>query len=304
MNELNQAVPAKISVIIPTFMRSQKLKVCINKIFSCEPSPSEILVHIDYGDDETEAVIEESFPHVVILKSQSRQGPGGGRNRLIRAATHELVVSFDDDSFPVNKDFFQKTVELFERQTNLAILGCQIIEPSEAIESENLQLQESASFIGCGCIYRKSYFLKTDGYLPLALAYGMEEVDISLQLLNIHGVIAKTSALRVFHETDLERHASRSVNAAHIANTALLIFLRYPLNWFPYGCFQVANRVIYAYQVKRFQGILSGLLAIPVICWRYRRFRKPVSDETLRLVQRIRSSPQVLQMSDSLVITN
>ena len=45
--------------------------------------------------------------------SESTQGPGGGRNRLIGAATSPLIASFDDDSWPLDRDYFRLAAELF-----------------------------------------------------------------------------------------------------------------------------------------------------------------------------------------------
>ena len=71
-----------------------------------DPSPQEILVHIDAGDDTTETLLKEFFsPRVRWIQSSTRQGPGGGRNRLIREAKYPLIASFDDDSWPLDPNY-------------------------------------------------------------------------------------------------------------------------------------------------------------------------------------------------------
>ena len=57
------------------------------------------------------------------------------------------------------------------------------------------------------CVYRRSAFLEAGGYVPLPVAYGMEEVDLALRLHSRGGKILTTPWLRVFHNTDLKRHA-------------------------------------------------------------------------------------------------
>ncbi len=42
-----------ISVVIPTYKRIKDLSLTLTKIYSCVPLPSEIIVHVDYGDLET-----------------------------------------------------------------------------------------------------------------------------------------------------------------------------------------------------------------------------------------------------------
>ena len=51
-----------------------------------------------------------------------------------------------------------------------------------------------------------------------------------------------------YRDTRLEHHASEAVNAAHIRNTALLAYLRYPIPYWALGALQVLNRVRYAAQ--------------------------------------------------------
>jgi glycosyltransferase involved in cell wall biosynthesis len=90
----------KISVIIPTYNRPNKLLEAIAKISACDPCPDEIIVHIDGGDNITEQAIRDSqFQDVIILKSSTQVGPGGGRNRAIALAKNEIVASFDVKRF-------------------------------------------------------------------------------------------------------------------------------------------------------------------------------------------------------------
>lgn len=120
-------------------------------------------------------------------------------------------------------------------------------------------------------------------------AYGMEEADVALQLLDRVWEILNVPDLWVYHDTGMEHHASAPVNAAQITNTALLAFLRYPINLRPFGILQTINRVKYAISVGRFRGIAKGLRDIPFACWKYRSARKSVKAETIQLARKLRS---------------
>jgi GT2 family glycosyltransferase len=137
------------------------------------------------------------------------------------------------------------------------------------------------------CVIRREAFLATRGHLPLRHAYGMEEADVALQLLDAGWEILSTPALRVYHDTGLEHHASEAVNAAHIRNTALLAYLRYPVRYWPLGMLQVLNRARYAARMGRWRGIAKGFGQIPVALWKYRRERKPVRAATIALSRRL-----------------
>lgn len=277
----------ELTVIIPTHRRVEVLSHTLKQILRCAPRPAEILVHIDAGDLETEPVMRSRFPEVGILTSPRRQGPGGGRNRLVAAANHDLIASFDDDSWPVALTFFREAWDLFQTHPDYALIACRIEERGrEPAPRERLSatpIRSTGAFVGCGCLFRKSAFLATSGYLPIPLAYGVEETDVALQMLAGGGTMGKSDALVVRHDCDRDtHHASSAINAAQIRNTALLAFLRFPLSCWPLAAGQVVNRVLYSVRKRRLRGIITGLLSIPRTCWEYRRFRRPVSLATFR----------------------
>src|SRR6185369_4964106 len=173
--------------------------------------------------------IRAAFPDVRVLLSEERLGPGGGRNKLMVAATCELVASFDDDSYPIDADYFARALELFDRHPNASLICAALFHRGETIALDARDAQWTADFSGGACVYRRSVFLDAGGYVPLRVAYGMEEVDLALRLHSRGARILTTSWLRVFHDTDLQRHDDAQVTAGSIANVALLTYLRYPV---------------------------------------------------------------------------
>ena len=99
-----------VTVIIPTYCRSEVLCQTLARLATCCPLPSEVIVHVDAGDNESSAAVHLHFPKVRVIQSATRQGPGGGRNKLVAAARNELIASFDDDSYPMDRDFFARVV--------------------------------------------------------------------------------------------------------------------------------------------------------------------------------------------------
>jgi GT2 family glycosyltransferase len=129
--------------------------------------------------------------------------------------------------------------------------------------------------------------LQNRGYLPLRYAYGMEEADVALQLLDAGWKILDVPSLAVYHDTQLEHHNTVAINSSHISNTALLAYLRYPISAWPLGMMQVLNRVRYAASVGRWRGIPQGIWQIPYTIWQNRHHRQPVRPETLKLSRQI-----------------
>jgi GT2 family glycosyltransferase len=275
-------------LLIPTWRRTAQLRNTLHHLLACEPPPAGILVHVDAGDEETPAMLAREFAHAVRwVVAEITRGPGGGRDVLARMTDAGLLVSLDDDSWPEDPDFFRRAADMAARFPEAGVLACAVRQKGQDEAAGPATSRELASFENCGCAIRRSAYLQTRGFVPLRYAYGMEEVDVALQLLDKGWSIRHIPELRVFHDTDLDHHPSAAVNAAHISNTALFAFLRYPLPLWPLGLLQVLNRVRYAVGMGRFSGIVSGLMAIPRACWAHRKHRDPVGAKTILTARRL-----------------
>jgi GT2 family glycosyltransferase len=268
-------VPTQCSItaILPAHERVEAVLKTLRIIHDCEPRPAEVIVHVDGGSEAVVMAVRQAFPKVRVLTSQHLLGPGGGRNRLIAAASYELVANFDDDSFPEFPDYFARVLLLAERFPSAAMYSA----ASMASEREIECCQVIGVASGCGCVFRRGWFARTRGFVPLVVAYGMEEVDMSLQLYAQGGLVVHDPALRVVHDKELPKTMSASMNAATLGNTALLAYLRYPVWLWPLGAMQLVRRVLWLLRQRWLQGLVSGLLGIPAYVARYREYRAPLS---------------------------
>lgn len=270
-----------VTAIIVAYQRIDQTLETLRKIKNCRPQPDEITVHVDGHQTKCEKAIRQAFPDIRVFLSSESIGPGGGRNRLIAEARNEWVASFDDDSFPLDADYFDRVAHLFAKYPEAAILSAMIYHQGETIEPAAETAEWIADFIGCGCVYRRSVFLKTSGYVPLKVAYGMEEVDLALRLSADGQRILRTPWLRVYHDTRLRHHSNPDIVAATIANVALLTFLRYPVSLWPVGAVQFLKHIGRLIKWGRIEGIWRGLRLIPPYLWSRRQFRHPLSRATV-----------------------
>ncbi|HVT67910.1 MAG TPA: glycosyltransferase, partial [Trebonia sp.] len=120
-----------MTVGIPTWARGERVLVTIARILACDPRPAEIIVHVDAGDGALERALTEKFPGVKVLASPHRVGPGGGRHRCLLAARQPYFVSFDDDSWPVDADFFAEVIRQFDANPTVSLLAAAIAHPWE-----------------------------------------------------------------------------------------------------------------------------------------------------------------------------
>lgn len=288
-NQHSIAVP--VSAIVTAFQRIDLTLFTISKLRACRPAPEEIIVHVDGNQTDCVKAIHDAAPEVRIIVSEQNVGPGGARNKLIAAAKHELVASFDDDSYPIDRDYFKRALVIFDKFHAASIVTGAVYHQGEEVAPDEEFAVWVSDFSGGACIYRRMEFLATGGYVPVPVAYGMEEVDLALRLHARGGRILRSPWLRVFHDTDLRHHADPEVTAASIANIALLTYLRYPLTLWIVGIGQFCKRVLWCLKVGRRQGIVAGLLMIPTHLWNNRRYRERVTFRSVRSYLALRRSP-------------
>ena len=281
----------KISAIVTAYERIEQTLETLRVIQSCVPAPDEILVHVDANQIACEDAIRDTYPTVRIFRSDEQVGPGGGRNKLVEAAQFELVASFDDDSYPIDSDYFARARQIFEKFPEASLICAALYHAGESIGLDAQSAQWTADFSGGACIFRREAFLNAGGYVPLPVAYGMEEVDLAIRLHSHGGKILTTRWLRVFHNTDLKRHGDPRVTAGSIANLALLAYLRYPVSLWGIGLGQCANRLLWLLRHGRRRGIVKGVTMIPAHVWANHRYRAPVNKQVVRSYLALRRAP-------------
>lgn len=289
---MSAALPsAPVAAIVTAHKRLGQLFVTLEKLEACTPPPAEILVHVDGGDDACADAVRGRHPRVRVIVSRANVGPGGGRNQLVHAAEQTLVASFDDDSYPIDGDFFGRISELFATFPDAWVVAARVYHVNERLEPPQPVAEWAADFSGGGCAYRRDRYLEVGGYVPLPDAYNMEEVDFALRLHAKGGKVLGTPWLRVFHDTDRARHADPAVTAASIANLALLAFLRYPIHLWTIGAAQCANRIQWLMRNGRQRGILAGLADIPSRLWSNRHRRQALPSGAIKSYFALRRQP-------------
>ena len=248
------------------------------------------------ANDPIAEAIRQKFPAVRVLATNNA-GPGGARNALVAAAVHPIVASFDDDSYPMDPDYFSRVTALFAAFPAATVVTARIFHLHDTVEPPRAAAEWGADFSGGACAYRRDGYLEVGGYVPLPDAYNMEEVDFALRLHAKGGKVLATPWLRVCHDTDLARHAEPAVTSASIYNLALLAFLRYPASLAIVGAAQCANRIQWLLRHGRRRGILAGLAGIPGRLWRHRTGRRPLRAATVRSYLSLRRHPVPVSLS-------
>src|SRR6185503_4906325 len=137
-----------ISAIVTAYERVEQTLATLRVIDNCNPAPDEILVHVDDNRVVCVLAIREAFPNVRVLLSNERVGPGGGRNKLMAAATHDFVASFDDDSYPIDSDFFARAQQLFAKHEDASVICAALYHRGETIALDERNAAWTADFSG------------------------------------------------------------------------------------------------------------------------------------------------------------
>jgi len=271
----------RVAVVIPTYNRGTRILETLRRVNACDPPPDEIWVHVDAADGKLEAKLALEFPAVHILTSEKRLGPGGGRHRCLLACSAQYAAVFDDDSYPVDADFFSVVPAIFQENPRIAVLEAQIRQRGEPEIARSCQFRKILMFTGCGHAIRVSAYRSLPGYLSEPIAYNIEERDFALQLFCANWEIYKSGKLRVFHDTDLVHHQQKEIVAGTISNVALFAFVNYPIILWLYGLLQLTNILVFCIRDGRVSGILRGLAEVPIRCYRHRHDRRPLRVRTI-----------------------
>lgn len=284
-----------VSAVVPACERVAELLRCLAAIEACVPRPAEVIVYVDGGSQTVLEAVRSGFPQVRLLWGEDFVGPGGARNRLVEAASHELVANFDDDSLPVGRDYFARVMRGFERFPDMAVLTA----ASQACEKEMAGYTWVGIFSGCGCVFARSWFLRTRGHVPLRVAYCMEEVDVSAQLHALGGMVIHDPALWVDHlKTGKPSFSTTEADAQVLANVALFAFLRYPLVLAPLGLWNVLRQVLFMVRRGLVAGAVQGLRLVPGHLLRYRSYRAVVPLRAMASWLWLRRHPVTLALRD------
>ncbi|MBL9145517.1 MAG: glycosyltransferase [Verrucomicrobiaceae bacterium] len=247
-----------VSVAIPAYRNETGLAKTLERIFACRPLPEEVLIHFDGGWQPTRDFSADTPVPVRLFHSSANLGPGGGRDALFRQAKCEIVCSFDDDSWPLDADYFQQALAIMEAFPQAGVISPAVYLREKPVLPRLPEVSEGVSFEGSASITRMSVYLKVPGYVPVAKAYGVEEVDLSLQVHAAGYLVMHCPWLRAWHDRPYADNEHSTL--PWIRNEVLLAYLRYP-RWFqPWGWLRSIRHVVNHYTPERL-GMMLGALA-------------------------------------------
>lgn len=203
-----------VSVIVVTYHRNQFLQSTIGSIYAQEdvPGPFELIV-IDNGGD---AIVPPSPREDIIVRTahpEGNLGVAGGRNLGMKMAKGRFLIFIDDDAVWHDTHDVARLITRLEENPACGCVGVKVVDAHTGQidhrllpAPDKLRLLQSAApcetpyFYGCAYAVR-AYAISVVGMYPERLVYGMEELDLSLRLVEAGFTILFDPTIAVLHYT-------------------------------------------------------------------------------------------------------
>ena len=202
----------KISFIIVTYQRNELLGQCLASIYAQKnlPRPFEVIVIDNDGGANVNPPADTTI-RLHIERTDTNLSATGGRNLGMEIASGDYLIFIDDDAVWYTQESVGKLLQLFEQNPDCGAIATKsvnpktqqvIIEelphPNKPYISQTERPIEVPYFYGFGYALRASVIEKIGDY-PIRYFYYMEEVDLSLRLIDSGYRILYDPLVAVYH---------------------------------------------------------------------------------------------------------
>lgn len=123
-----------VSIVIPSWNAKEHLRRCIESIFEeTEEIRIEVIVVDNASDDGSPEMVEEAFPHVILIKNDSNLGFGKACNLGMETATGKYIALVNSDII-LGNHCLEKMYRYMEQHIEIGILGPRIHNPDGTLQ--------------------------------------------------------------------------------------------------------------------------------------------------------------------------
>jgi GT2 family glycosyltransferase len=284
------------AISIATHNRLPELQRTLAVIAALNPPPDELLICADGCNDGTPDFVRAQFPTAKLIEHPAPAGSIRSRIELMHAATSDIVISLDDDSYPLDTDFITRVRDLFATHPSVAVASF----PQRTDEfPETLAQQDfgppryTGNYVNAAAAFRRSVYLDLPGWPP-EFEHAYDESDYTLQCLAAgYGVFFAPAIVIRHHFTSLKRNEIRT-HHRHARNEQWSMWRLCPL---PLVLAMSPYRALSQFNYARKRG-LAWMIREPAWWWMALRGlpaalanRRPVSTRIYRLWLRLIRRP-------------
>lgn len=201
------------AISIATHNRLPELRRTLGVVSRLDPPADELLLCADGCADGTVEFVRAEFPRAKLIEHAEPQGSIRSRIELMRAAGSDIVISLDDDSYPVEPDFLRRVRETFAALPHVAVLSFPQRSdefPASLTQADFGPSRYVGNYVNAAAAFRREVFLKLEGW-PADFEHAYDESDYTLQCLEAgYAVFHFTGATIRHHFTSLARNEIRT----------------------------------------------------------------------------------------------
>lgn len=193
----------KISVVIPTYQRSDLLKNCLDALHAqtLDKSAYEVIVVSDGPDERTkQLVLSYRLYNFKYLSLRARRGPAAARNLGWKNADGKLIAFTDDDTVP-HINWLKGYLDNYEDELAVAFTGKVKVPLSEAPTDyeRNTANLEHAEFVTANCALTRTALEMVSGFDERFSMAWREDSDLEFKLLQQAVLIRHVPEALVVH---------------------------------------------------------------------------------------------------------
>jgi GT2 family glycosyltransferase len=242
----------------------------LGELARLSPAPDEIIVVADGCTDGTLEMLHARFPQVRVIVHEQACGSIPSRNEMARATECDVMLSLDDDSYPVETDFLARVVAHFSERPRLAVLSFpQRTDefPGTLTAADFGPARLVGTYANSGAAIRRVAFVELGGY-PEHFGHMYEEPDFALRCIAAGWEVWEDTSRTIRHHfTGTQRNEMRN-HQRHARNELWSVLMRCPFpRMLAVAAFRAARQFGYAWSrgwaLREPQWWLACLAGVP-----------------------------------------
>lgn len=282
---------ASVLVGITTRNRAEILPRAIRSALAQSYPYVQIAVADDGSEDETPD-LRGAFPQTRWERWELNRGLMSARNHLMQTSGADFYLSLDDDAWFIAEDEIATAVEYLEKNPHVAAVAFDILSPDRSHAGKRATPYPVASFIGCGHILRMSAVRDAGFYASSPGAYGSEEKDLCLRLLDRDWEVHFLPGVHIWHDKTVLARDQPAQHRSGVCNDLVFALRRCPFPLivvvFPV---KLLNHVRFAYRHGLLRPCLAGIRLFLRNALRAWQQREPVRGRTYGRFLRLQAAP-------------
>jgi len=266
----------KVSVVIPTYNRSDTIGGAIKSVLNQTYQNFEIVIIDDSSNDKTEKLVNAfNEKRIKYIKNEIRKNIPSGRNQGVKeSGLDSKYIAFLDDDDEYLPLFLGKTIKRLEEKGELiGVTSSKELRTQEhgKIKEEHCPKEPWRLGIGNGCVFRKELFEKENYWFNEKWPH-FEEWDFGVRVLKNHKVECISEILFIYHCSSLEEREERdSLYASmspeeieHFYKNHYLLYSQWGREALSYLCFYTGRLLLRFPEVKKGRKyLLKAFLTYP-----------------------------------------